>query len=293
MGKLEKKLIKLRKRVRSLGNAIIAYSGGVDSTLLLKIGYDELGKNAVAVTSVSPSYPKSELEQAKKIARFIGARHITTTTTEMKDNNYLRNFADRCYFCKKNLYTKLVEVAKQEGFANILNGTNLDDRFDYRPGMKAADEFNVIAPLKDAGMTKNDIIAASRALGLPNWDKPASPCLASRIPYGTEITKEKLGMIEKAENTIKNICKDTRLRHLRVRHYGKEARIEVLKENFKHILGNLEKIRTELMATGFENVTLDLEGFKSGKMNKGLKGGKIGGRGWKGRNSGLRKRGTQ
>ncbi|HIH22529.1 TPA: ATP-dependent sacrificial sulfur transferase LarE [Candidatus Micrarchaeota archaeon] len=273
---LDKKILLLRKKIRLLGNALVAYSGGVDSTLVLKIAADELGEKCAAVTSVSASYPQYELDSAKEIARGIGARHIFADTTEICDPGYVKNFSDRFYFCKKNLYGHMKEIAKQNGMTNLLNGANKDDEGDHRPGMIAADEFKVVSPLRDAGITKKEIVEIARRLGLPNWNKPASPCLASRIPYGSKVTDRKLEMIEKAEFAIKNICNETGLRHLRVRHYGKEARIEVPKENFKDILGNIEKIRTELVAAGFKNVTLDLEGFKSGKLNKGLNEGRKG-----------------
>ncbi|MEK6978770.1 MAG: ATP-dependent sacrificial sulfur transferase LarE [Candidatus Micrarchaeota archaeon] len=271
MDSLDKKILLLRKNIRTLGNALVAYSGGVDSTLVLKIAADELGEKCAAVTSVSASYPQYELDSAKEIARGIGARHILADTTEICDPGYVKNFSDRCYFCKKNLYGRMKEIAGQNGMTNLLNGANKDDERDHRPGMIAADEFKVVSPLRDAGITKKEIKEIARRLGLPNWNKPASPCLASRIPYGSKVTEKKLKMVEKAEFEIKRICKE--LRHLRVRHYGKEARIEVPKENFKNILDNMEKIRTELTAAGFENVTLDLEGFKSGKLNREMADG--------------------
>ncbi|MFA6530800.1 MAG: ATP-dependent sacrificial sulfur transferase LarE [Candidatus Micrarchaeia archaeon] len=262
------KLKRLRREIRKLENAIVSFSGGVDSTLILKICADELGKKkTIAVTAVSDSYPKRELAQARKIAKGIGIGHIIINTKEINDKKYSKNTPQRCYFCKMNLYGMLKRVAKKKKFKHILNGANADDALDYRPGMKAADKFNVLSPLKNAGMTKREIIAAAKKLGLPNWNKPASPCLASRIPYGIEVTPEKLSMIEKAEDALFGIG----LKNFRVRFHGEIARIEVERKDFGRLLKNSEKISKAFKKLGFRYVTMDMGGFKSGNLNYGIK----------------------
>jgi uncharacterized protein len=191
MPALQKKYIHLKQYLEKLGGLIIAYSGGVDSTVLLKVAHDVLSENALAVTSDSPSVPRSELEQAKKIAEEIGVRHIIIQTDEVADENYFQNPVNRCYFCKHELYSKLKQISEREKIPFAANGTNMDDLGDYRPGLQAAEELMIVSPLREAKFTKQDVRDLAKKLGLTIWDKPASPCLSSRIPYGNRVTIEK------------------------------------------------------------------------------------------------------
>ena len=251
----------LKNEIKKLDSAIVAFSGGVDSVLVLKAAYDVLGKKVIAVTADSPSLPRRELEEARKIAEEIGADHIIINTEEAENENYLKNPANRCYYCKNELYSKLKELPKQLGIKNILNGTNLDDLEDYRPGLKAAGEHKIISPLKDAKMTKNDVRELAKYLNLKAWDKPSSPCLSSRVPYGQEITLKKLKMIEEAENFLK----DLGIRELRVRHFGNKARIEVNENDKITISDNLDSINKRFNEMGFNEIVIS--NFKSGNLN--------------------------
>ena len=251
----------LKNGIKKLDSAIVAFSGGVDSALVLKAAYDSLGDKVIAVTADSPSLPRRELEEAKKIAEEIGARHIVIHTKETENPDYLKNPNNRCYYCKTELYSKLKEISKELGIKNILNGPNLDDLGDYRPGLRAADEHDVASPLKDAKITKDEARRLAKHLGLRWWDKPSSPCLSSRVPYGHEITFKKLKMIEEAENFLK----DFGIMDLRVRHFGKTARIEV-NENDKPIInGNLYSIIEKFNEIGFDEIAIS--NFKSGNLN--------------------------
>ena len=202
--KIDEKLEKLKKWLRSLKRVVIAFSGGVDSTFLAKVAYDVLHDNAIAVTATSSTYSKREFEDAKKLAKLIGIKHIIIESEETEIEGYKENPIDRCYYCKSELFSKLNEIAKKEN-AVVLDGSNFDDLSDYRPGMKAVEELNVRSPLKDAGLTKQEIRELSKQMDLPTHDKPAIACLASRFPYGTEITKERLAKIEKAEDFLKEL----------------------------------------------------------------------------------------
>lgn len=258
---LAQKYEKLQAEIKKLDSAIVAFSGGVDSTLVLKVAYDILGKKVVAVTADSPSLPRKELEETKKIAKEIGARHLVINTQEAENENYLKNPGNRCYYCKTELYAKLKNISKNLGIKNILNGTNLDDLNDYRPGLQAADENKVISPLKDAEFIKNDVRELARHLNLKAWDKPSAPCLSSRIPYGQEITLKKLAMVEEAENFLK----DFGIRNLRVRHFGKIARIEV-NESDKSVIGdNSGLIEKKFNEIGFDKIIIS--NFRSGNLN--------------------------
>ena len=258
---LNQKYEKLKESIKKLDSAIVAFSGGIDSTLLLKVAYDILKGKIVAVTADSPSLPRKELEETKKIAQQIGVKHFIINTEETKNENYLKNPSNRCYYCKTELYTKLKEISKQLGIKNILNGTNIDDLGDYRPGLAAADENKVISPLKDAKLTKKEIRELAKHLGLEIWDKPSSPCLSSRVPYGNEITMKKLSMIEEAENFLK----DFGIRELRVRHFGSSARIEV-NENGKAVINdNFSLIEKKFSEIGFSQILI--LNFKSGNLN--------------------------
>ncbi len=258
---LQKKYEELKKFIKRLNSIIIAFSGGIDSALLLKVAYDVLGNKAIAVTANTPSLPRRELEETKRITQQLGAKHLIINTNETKNEDYLRNPSDRCYYCKTELYTKLKKLSKQLGIKNILNGTNYDDLSDYRPGLKAADENEIISPLKEAELTKSDVRELAKHLGLEIWDKPSMPCLSSRIPYGQEITLKKLSVIEEAENFLK----DFGIRELRVRHFGNVARIEV-NEKDKQIIGNsFELIEKKFNEIGFEQIIIS--NFKSGSLN--------------------------
>lgn len=259
---LNQKYAELKKSITRLDKALVAFSGGIDSTLVLKIACDILKDNVIAATADSPSLPRRELEETKRIALEIGARHLIISTGETANSEYTKNPSNRCYYCKSELYSKLKGAAAQLGIKNILNGTNLDDLGDYRPGLKAAEEYSIISPLKEARLTKSDVRKLAEYLGLEIWNKPSSPCLSSRVPYGYEITLKKLAMIEEAENYLKDSFS---IRELRVRHFGNAARIDV-NENDKLIINeNLFSIQNKFLEIGFDKVFVS--DFKSGGLN--------------------------
>ena len=258
---LKQKYGQLKKIIEKLGSSIVAFSGGIDSALLLKVAYDVLGEKVVAVTADSPSLPRKELEETKKIAQQIGAKHLIINTEETENENYLKNPNNRCYYCKSEQYTRLKAVSEQLRIKNIANGTNFDDLGDYRPGLQAADEKKIISPLKEAKFTKNDIRELAKHLGLEVWDKPSSPCLSSRVPYEQEITMKKLNMIEQAENLLK----DFGIKELRVRHFGNMARIEVNENDKATINDNFDLIQKKFNEIGFNEIIVS--NFKSGNLN--------------------------
>mgnify|MGYP001559313926 CR=1 FL=1 len=258
---LKQRYGKLKEEIKKLDNVLVAFSGGVDSTLVLKVAHDVLGDEVIAVTADSPSLPRRELEDTKKIAEQIGAKHLIIQTEETKEKNYLKNPNNRCYYCKTELYSKLKNISNKLNIKNILNGTNFDDISDYRPGLKAADENNVISPLKDAKLTKSEVRELAKHLGLEIWDKPSSPCLSSRVPYGQEITLIKLSMIEEAENFLR----DFGIKELRVRHFGNLARIEVNESDKEIINDNFVIIEKKFNEIGFDEITIS--NFKSGNLN--------------------------
>ncbi len=260
--KAEEKLNALKNELSAYDRLIIAYSGGLDSALLLHVAHMVLGENMLAVISDSPSIPRRELQEAVSFANDIGARIRVINTRELDDQNYSRNPDDRCYYCKKELYEYIGDIASEEKIRYVANGTNLDDLDDYRPGLKAADEHRVVSPLKDAGLTKDDIRLVARHTGLDIWDKPASPCLASRIPYGSPVTREKLSQVELAEEYVRSFG----AREIRVRHFDNRAVLEVNPVYREIVENNLSSIKKEFSLLGF--LETEVKVFKSGSLNE-------------------------
>ena len=259
----DEKIVAVREILKSMGSVVVAYSGGIDSTLLACLAFEELGPKAAAVTAVSPSLAKAELDEACSIAAQIGIRHILLESHEVEDPRYQENTTQRCYWCKHSVYDLLVGYARENGLGGIVDGTNFDDRGDVRPGRKAAREHEVRSPLLEAGLTKADIRIAGKELGLQNWDKPAKACLSSRIPYGTRVTLETLSQVEQAEAILAGLG----IRQARVRHHGPVARIEVEPEDFPIVLENRAEVVQGLREAGFTFVSLDLAGYSMGSLN--------------------------
>lgn len=264
MERLDEKFMQLKHIILEMGSVLVAYSGGVDSTFLLKIAHDILKNNAVAVTANSPLYPKSELIEAKKITKSFGIKHIIIISDELKIPNFANNPKNRCYLCKKALFSELKDIAKKYGLKYILDGSNATDISDFRPGIEAAKEFGVRSPLKEVGLTKDEIRLLSKNLGLETYNKPAKACLASRFPYGDKITYQALKMVEEAEDFLQSLG----IHQLRVRHHQNICRIEVTKEEMNICFSNKDKIIKKLKTLGFTYITLDLEGYRTGSMNE-------------------------
>jgi pyridinium-3,5-biscarboxylic acid mononucleotide sulfurtransferase len=265
---LSQKLAQLRTSFAEMGQVLVAYSGGIDSTLVAKLAYDMLGDRALAVTANSPSLLPEDLEDACLQAVEIGIAHQIIQTQELNNPNYASNPINRCYFCKSELHDALKSLAQQLGYPYIVDGLNADDLQDYRPGIQAAKERQVRSPLAEANVTKLEVRELSKLLALPWWDKPAQPCLSSRFPYGEEITLEKLQRVGRAERYLRNLG----YRNLRVRSDRDTARIELPLEHIQTFVANadLQQCVSTFQSYGFTYVTLDLEGFRSGKLNQGL-----------------------
>lgn len=260
--KKKENLISVLKKLDSLA---IAFSGGVDSTFLLAMAYDVLKDKAIAITAESPIHPEREKQESINLAKRIGARHIIFQSREMNQPEFVANPTDRCYVCKKYILEDIVQLASEMNIENIAHGANVDDLNDYRPGFKAAEQMGILSPLIDAQITKSDIRTLSKELNLSTWNKPSNACLATRIPYGTPITKEILSIINQAETYILNLGFKT----CRVRHHGDIARIETGIDDMDKILNikNREKIVKKLKALGYKHVAIDLEGYVQGKLN--------------------------
>jgi uncharacterized protein len=264
----EHKVLRLRESLRGLGSALVAFSGGVDSTFVLRIARDELGERAVALTAISASVAPEEKREAEALAAELGVRHLSVDSDEVSDPRYAANPTNRCYFCKSELYALCIERAAELGLAAVVDGFNADDLRDHRPGHQAAREREIRSPLAEAGLSKDEIRAHSRALGLRTWDKPQMPCLASRIPYGTAVTEERLVQIGSAESDLRAAG----LRSFRVRYHGDIARLEVSAEEL-HRFSDPQfraRINEALRARGFIYVALDLEPFRSGRLNEAV-----------------------
>ncbi len=256
----DKKERLLRETIRGYGRCVVAFSGGVDSALVVAIAAAELGDEALAITGMSPSLPRAERESAVVFARSVGARHETLDTNELADPNYAANPANRCYFCKSELYGRLTALARERGFVTIADGLNADDLSEIRHGRRAADERGIRSPLAEAGFSKADVRALARRMHLDVWDKPAAACLSSRFPTGTAITRELLERVENAEAAVRGAG----VREFRVRHHDDVARIEVPLEAFESVLARREEILAGVRAAGYRFVSLDLGGYVRG-----------------------------
>ena len=265
---LQEKFEKLKNYLLSLESVAVSFSSGVDSTLLLKVAHDVLGDKAIAITASSLSFPKRELDEAKDFCEKNKIRQIICGSEELNIKGFRNNPKNRCYLCKKELFTKILEIAKENGIKNVVEGSNLDDLGDYRPGLQAIQELEIKSPLRVAELTKKEIRELSKNLGLKTWGKPSFACLASRFVYGELISEEKLKMVSKAEDLLMNLG----FKQFRVRIHGNIARIEILPEDFEKIIqkDTREKIYGELKTLGFSYITLDLKGYRTGSMNEAI-----------------------
>jgi uncharacterized protein len=263
---LNNKLARLREDLRGRGSLAVAFSGGVDSAFLLKVAHDVLDQRVMAVTARSPSIAARELREAERLACELGVRHLVIDTDEFRLSGYIDNPVDRCYICKREHFTKISAVASEYGLHVVADGSNVDDRGDYRPGARALRELGIVCPLIEAGLKKHEIRRLSKEMGLSVWDKPALACLASRIPYGQKITREKIASIDRAETYLR----DLGFRQVRVRHHGDIARIEVAAEDRRRFFETvpLDEVDGELKKCGFSYVALDLRGYRTGSLNE-------------------------
>jgi uncharacterized protein len=264
---VDAKLERLREMIRGMGSVLVAYSGGLDSAFVLAVAHAVLGERAVGLTAVSPSLPEREKQDAVRIAQALGARHELVESREIHNPQYAANPSNRCFHCKSELYSITEQRRIELGFAHVVNGTNLDDLGDYRPGLEAAKDAAVRSPLVDAGLTKQDVRALARELGLDFWDKPAAACLSSRIPYGTSVTPERLSQVEQLEDALHALG----LRQVRVRYHDALARVEVAQSELLAAFEHREAILAAGRAAGFTFVALDLAGYKLGSLNQLLR----------------------
>ena len=259
----------LRELLRGLDSALVAFSGGVDSTYVAHVANEELGARALCVTAYSPSLASNQRAEIARLVSSLSLNHEAIDTEELEDPRYLRNGSDRCYFCKSELYSKLAPLAEARGLAAVLDGSNTDDLGDYRPGRAAASERGVRSPLVEVGMSKHEVRLLSRRAGLPTWDKPASPCLSSRLAYGTPVTIERLQVVDEGEEVMRGLG----FREFRVRHHGELVRLEIAPSELDRALNReiTDELARRFRALGFRYVTLDLHGYRTGAMNEILK----------------------
>lgn len=260
------KYARLQEILRGAGKVLIAYSGGVDSTFLLKVAYDTLQDNAIGVIGISPTIAADQIKEARRIAEDIGVSLLTENTDELVKEEFVSNPVNRCFHCKQELFTKLWQIAKEKDFPNVFDGCNADDLRDYRPGMKAGHQLGVRSPLQEAEMSKDEIRRKSRELGLPTWNQPASPCLASRFPYGTRINEEGLAKVDQVEKYLRGLG----YTQVRARYLGDSVRIEVEKNKVSQILAQAGQLAPYLKGIGFKDFTVDPEGYRMGNLNTHL-----------------------